>query len=195
MFQPMGCGAEFAPPTSSPLCTGLGQGAICEAAELPLYLRPVDVCMRVDGVSAPILLWNAVNQDWSSPLEVELGPRPYATNGSDGVVSGVFLRADDGVHYLGEVAPGATVPVDDASTVLMNQTQLIDAVRAELLSQGLSDNEANDFIDAWRPDQLAFPPPWTAFGFFDAETIEARAPLTLVPEPVESVRVLAFVAD
>ena len=191
-----GCGPEGSPTVHDAPCIALGPGAICEAAELPLYLRPVDACLQADGMNAPILLWNAVNANWPSPVHVDVTSQlPTVTNTSADPVGGVFVRAGEGVQYLGALAPGATAAASVDALSLVTQAQLIDAVRAELLGQGLSANEAEDFIDAWRPDQLAFPPPWTALGFFDTTTIEMRAPLTLVPEPTERVRVLAFAAN
>ena len=194
-FEDHSCGAEHAPDLEDLECTTLGQDTICEAAELPIYLRPVENCLSVDGVNAPILLWNSRVRNWPTPVEVETSTVSTITNVSPRPLVGVFVSDPAGVRYIGDLAPGGTGLAYDTAPVLADQGQLISAVRGLLVHQGLTLNEADDFIDAWRRDQLAFPPPWTAFGFFDRTTIDERAVLTLSPEPAESVRVLAFVAD
>lgn len=148
-------GPTPAPLPTSPTCTTVGD-QFCEAAEIPRYHGDDDTCLTVGSSQSELLFYRALGRPAVLlPMTLVRTGRTYATRIDGGsILEGpvVFVERDPRgrVRYraLTRAEQNGPIPAggthDDAA-----------AVRALLLAHartlGLTEAEADAFIDAWSP--------------------------------------------
>ena len=202
------CGptSGFVPDLSSPACTALVDGGVCEAAEMSAYMHSVPHCLTSWGYMTPALLYNGYDY---TPQPVTLANLPdmtvNLTNATGHAIGPLFYRLPSApvgeVHIvvIPSIAPHATVNTGAYTPRLLDalsqQIQVQADIRATLIDMGLTENETDHFINAWNPDLLSSTLPWMAFGFLSQEAVDAMYPLTANPAPSDVVRALAFTVE
>ena len=182
------CGRELAPSLRSAECRALEQG-VCEAAELSRYLQPVPHCMGVGGQDAPVLVYNGTLDTSTFPVSHD---ERMITNDSPNPVGPVYLRKGGSIHRVDTIEGSASVAWKDAKDLGADHAAFVERVRADLVAQGLTETQATDFIEAWRPDVLAESGGSPVFGFYSRAGIDAISTLEIRPAPREVHRVMAF---
>ena len=107
-------------------------------------------------------------------------------------VGPLYVFQQEVLYRIERIAAGKSVALSDAMALRGSPESMIGAIRGDLLAQGLTSKEVDDYVSAWSPDQLQHPFPWQVFGFFDPAQIDALMPLRLSPKPREVVRVMTF---
>ena len=217
------CGAELVPELETPFCHQFTSGGgMCETGEMHAYLSAVPDCLSLASGRTPVLLYNGVFVENRAPVTTTyntIASTVTVTNTSPYPVGPLWIATTDQMatgrlfHRVDSLAAGAEVVLATSEAGLVElgggvalREQEHDALIAEiegaLISRGLTDTEAHDFTEAWRPDVLApevtggffgpAPGPWTAFGFYSDAFLDAELPMTVTPAPAELVRVLAF---
>ena len=203
------CTTENVPTLESPFCAAImTDGGVCETAEMREYLRPVQHCLQTPVGNAPVLLYNGILNSAVVPVSIV---HNSATSSATVTNTGSFpvgplwavSVAENTRHYhrIDQLQPNESQTfLPTQHTFGENQQEaLVSDISTALIELGLNENEAADFIDAWRPNILAprasnASPnlPWLVFGFFDSSFIDATLPITITPTPAEITRVLAF---
>lgn len=214
------CGVEDVPTLGTFGDAGFcGQfmSGVCETAEMHAYLSETPHCLAFDHVKAPVLLYNAyTNPQHTAPIVFEASPRSVR-NVSGGPVGPLWIAAEGGsglgiLYRLDTLAAGEAVEVDSLAVAFNTQAHqdFIADVRAALIDAGLAGNEADDFINAWRPNVLrdpnmdydsAYPggpmlyTPWSALGFYSQDAVDQLYPLEINPAPARVARVMGFTVN
>lgn len=184
------CGKDAAPALNSQACRSLTDGGVCEAAEMGAYIRDVKDCLSVSGVKTPALVYNAEIDGAKPPVELV---DAEARNTSAHAVGPVYLRlADGGYARVDKLAAGASVKLADAARLPDDSTEREATLREDLLATGMTEDLANDFIDAWRPDVLAGAWKFNAMGWYSASGADSVATLEFDPAPVKVSRALLW---
>ena len=202
-----GCGTENVPSQISEFCLAITTtGGICETAEMHEYLRPVQHCLQTPIGSVPVLLYNGIFDSTIDSISIEYSAlNTTVTNTGSFPIGPLWaVSTDENIRYyhrIDQLQPNASQTfLSEEHTFGENEHEaLISDISTTLIELGLTENEAADFIDAWRPNILApralnaLPnSPWLAFGFFDPSFIDATLPMNVTPTPAETIRVLAF---
>jgi hypothetical protein len=181
-----------APKVTDAACQGLD--APCESAELPLYLPTVSDGLLVTGVHqpVPVLLYNGTLPLTESPLRPD--GAGAVRNSSDVAFGVTWVRLPDGNFKALEAAPKGVTKYDASKGQPLTVDGLRVQVRAALVAQGLSGDEADAFVKAWSPDVLSPASTWSVLTFYPQQVIDALAPLRITPAPAKVVRVMALVS-
>ena len=211
ILQNENCSMENIPANNDPFCVAItANGGICETAEIRRYLRPVQNCLEIANVVAPVLLYNGIFNSEITPVSVEYDPATSSvtiTNTGSFPVGPLWTVSIDNdennrhYHRIDRLQPNESqtfLPEQQTFSEIEHEVLLSD-ISTALIEFGLTENEAADFVAAWRPNVLnARPPrvspswPWLVFGFFDPSFIDATLPINVTPTPAEMIRVLAF---
>lgn len=193
----------------SGFCAQIYDGGVCETAEMHAYLGEVPHCLAINDINAPVLLYNAyTNPEQVAPVVFD-GDARTVTNLSASPVgplwATVMSAADRRVVYrVDALAAGETVTIDGLPVMFTDDDHeaLISDINASLQAMGLAENEAEDFVNAWRPNVLAPPRdvssltrPWAVFGFYTQPEIDQMYPLEVSPAPDHIVRVMGFTLE
>lgn len=144
-----------APTAESQACRSTVDG-FCEAAEIPRYEADRDVCLEVGEARVHSIFYRAGVLDTSAlPLVLDLGVPPTVRRSGDARIEGPVLYLEKGeggapaIHALAaDVASGASPSgAEDTITVAETRTRLV----AEAKRRGLTEDEAEAFVDAWSP--------------------------------------------
>lgn len=186
------CGKELAPKLTDPACASLTDGGVCEAAEFAEYLSPVSDCLSIGDLTTPVLIYNGELDASPAPLTID---GANVVNSSAHAVGPVYVNTPDALYRVAEVPAGATIPLASQAAVATTGDAPIAAIRGDLTALGLTADEADDFIAAWKPDVLKQPFSFQVFGFYSEAGVDSIATLDITPPPRELVRVLAFSVD
>lgn len=150
------CATPTPPPTGETSgCTGVADH-YCEAAEIPRYHADDDTCLTTSGQSSELLFYRAAELDPARlPLVLERTGDTYALRAREGAtlegpVLFVERKLDGTVHLRALAAAERSGPVtsDGGSTNPSDSRALLTAHARRL---GLTEAEADAFIDAWAP--------------------------------------------
>ena len=190
------CNGSVAPSLLDPACSSLTDGGICEAQEMALYMASSVPCITAgtgeQEVRTPALVYNGhLPPAFSSPLEI--GADGSITNRSPHTVPVLWVNQGDAIVRVDGLAPGSTATLEGAPSRPMADLEgLTGELRATLAGLGLTQLEAEHFVDAWSPDVLAWPYPWRALGLLSDDAVAELLPLEATPTPTRIVRVHAF---
>jgi hypothetical protein len=178
------CAPGWAPAPDDVACTSLTHPDDCESAQMSSWILKVERCLEVDGISTPALLYNGYPADTSAPLtRTEQGTW---RNDTKHPLGPLLIRERGELMCIERVEAGQEAKAEPAAAVNISQWTL-----EQLRSQGLGEQESQDFIRAWRGD-LNNPLSWIAFGVFEAQAIEDICTLEITPKPSKITRTLAF---
>lgn len=136
--------------------------------------------------------------DFPSILKVESpeGDKLKLTNLSDRVISNVLVLNSNGekgiVKPLGSLKGSKTINLPKAEDGVEFETYIKRAkknIEAYLVNQGLYEDEAKAMVNTWEKSYFHTPGPRVLFILPESET-EKILPLTITPQPKETVRVL-----
>jgi hypothetical protein len=211
------CPAPTAPPTADSIACASVSDQFCEAAEIPRYAAGHASCLHIGAVQTELLFYRSTGLTTTSlplriirpdgPFEVLLGGGGAGAGATGGVEGPVLWleRTPDGATRIRPLMPTerrGPIPPDANGALTPAETRAL--LRRESVRRGLTEAEADAFVDAWAPaffdvchrsgPEAGGLPPYalapadaSLLYFAPPETIDALIPLTTTP-PAREVR-------
>ncbi len=188
------CQSTTYPTVTSPACLNIADN-YCEAAELRAYEAADASCLSVDGHDYNHLFYRGGGVGVELPVSID-SAGAITNNGahaipfalrivSPGIVRDITARGrmpatTVTIQRFGNVAPGAT----QAAIEAIDTEEAIGLVRAELARLGLTDGEAQAFMNAWERPVFRTPNIGHALVYFlPAEAVNRISALAFEPAP------------